>query len=224
MTVFFDFDGTLIDVKLKYFNIYIDFVRKYNGIALDVNRFWTLKRSMTTNDVICINSGISALFGEQLKEFTRQNIENLNYLAYDSLFDDAVEVLTYLRKKNTTVNVISMRRNHVNLRNQVANIGLSNYIDQVYAPHELLGKNIIEGDPLSKSHAIRSLGAYNNKAILIGDTGTDVKSARHLGWQSVGVLTGLRNRDEIERYQPDFIIERLNDFISIYEKYEHTFC
>lgn len=224
MTVFFDFDGTLVDVKYKYYKIYTDFIALHNGIAMDIDIFWDMKRSMAAADLICIKSGIDTGDGEAFKQFTRENIEKDEYLALDVLFDDTLDVLHYLKENHVDINIISMRRNDPALKNQVNKLGLSNVISQIYTPHKILGTNIIEGDPNSKSHAISVLGKNAEKSVLIGDTGTDLNSARHLGWQSVAVLTGLRNRAELERYGPDYIIEKLTDFKEIFEKNASTFC
>lgn len=224
LTIFFDFDGTLIDVKSKYYQIYADFIAGYNGICLGLEEFWALKRAMGSNEDICAKSGLLKQLGSELKEFTKQNIEKEKYLTLDTPFIDTFQILDYLQQKQATVNIISMRRNTIGLENQIIRFGISRYITNIYAPHAILGATIIEGDSLSKSHAITSLGINNNKAIIVGDTGTDLSSAKHLGWQSVAVLTGLRNREEIEKYQPNYIIDQLIDLRNIIEKHEHTLC
>ena len=224
MTIYFDFDGTLVDVKLKYYKIYCDFIHENGGKSLDVEEFWKLKRAMVNNNDICQKSKLAKRLGDQLKEFTKQNIEKEEYLLLDSPFDDTFQVLDYLKLKGATVNIISMRRDAVSLENQIIKCGINRYITNIYAPHAILGENFIEGDILSKSHAIRSLGMHKDKAFMVGDTGGDLNSAKHLGWHCVAVLTGLRDRKQIEKYNPNYIIDRLTDLKNIIQKYEYTLC
>jgi len=46
MILYFDFDGTLVDVKDKYYDIYKAFVSEHEGVTLAKEEFWNLKKNL----------------------------------------------------------------------------------------------------------------------------------------------------------------------------------
>ena len=44
---------------------------------------------------------------------------------------------------------------------------------------------------------------------MVGDTEADILAAQRVGIPAIAVLSGIRDREQLERYQPDYIVENL---------------
>ncbi len=77
-----------------------------------------------------------------------------------------------------------------------------------------------EGIP-SKPHpamvksAIESLGFEKSDCIFVGDSDTDILTAKNAGLKSVGVLWGFRDRDVLEKAKADFVIFKPQEITEI---------
>ena len=49
---------------------------------------------------------------------------------------------------------------------------------------------------------------------MIGDTETDIIAAQTHGIRVIGVLSGIRDLDRLEQYQPDKIVDNLVDAVN----------
>lgn len=63
--------------------------------------------------------------------------------------------------------------------------------------------------------AIREIGAEKEDCIFVGDSDTDILTAKNAGLKSVGVLWGFRNREILEKAEADFIIFSPEEIITI---------
>ncbi|MBE6756396.1 MAG: HAD family hydrolase [Ruminococcaceae bacterium] len=63
--------------------------------------------------------------------------------------------------------------------------------------------------------AMREIGAEKEECIFVGDSDTDILTAKNAGLKSVGVLWGFRNREILEKAEADFVISHPCEIISI---------
>lgn len=68
-------------------------------------------------------------------------------------------------------------------------------------------------DPIRE--AARQLDVPAERAVMVGDTTMDVRSARRAGAQSVAVCCGFGERDELEQADADVVLECLSDLSSV---------
>jgi HAD superfamily hydrolase (TIGR01549 family) len=61
--------------------------------------------------------------------------------------------------------------------------------------------------------AAEQLGVEPRRCLLVGDTVMDVRAAKRAGAVAVGVLTGIANRQELERAGADLILERADELL-----------
>ena len=60
-----------------------------------------------------------------------------------------------------------------------------------------------------KSRVINKL-RRDNKSAIIGDTEMDILVGKNLEILSIAVLSGIRNKEKLDAYKPDYIIEDIS--------------
>jgi phosphoglycolate phosphatase len=70
-------------------------------------------------------------------------------------------------------------------------------------------------DPECIHHVLNKLHCSPDDAILVGDTPTDINTAKNAGISSCAVLYGIGTRDDLFDSEPDFIVENILELTSI---------
>ncbi|MFH0993452.1 MAG: HAD family hydrolase [bacterium] len=73
----------------------------------------------------------------------------------------------------------------------------------------------VKPDPSSAIEIVASLGLAKEEVLYIGDTATDMLTAANAGLESVGVLWGFRDRQELETSGAVYLIERPEELLDI---------
>lgn len=210
MNIFVDLDGTLLNISEKYYRLYYDLCTRYNLKLFQRNRYWGLRRNgKSFIDVITQNNNIIET-NLILNEYLTQ-IEDMNYLQYDSLFPG---VLSFLYSIQDTCNLVLLtnRKIEKTLYNQLDVLNIKKYFN------DILLQNDIHKD-LNKSEIIKKnyLKSVQN-SIIIGDSEEDILSAKKLNISSYAVLSGIRNRRILESLEPTAILKsvvELTNYINI---------
>lgn len=61
-------------------------------------------------------------------------------------------------------------------------------------------------DPEGALMTAKALGVAVSECLYFGDTNTDMKTGKNAGMDTVGVLWGFREREELEAFQPKYLI------------------
>lgn len=69
--------------------------------------------------------------------------------------------------------------------------------------------------PDSVFEALKELGASKETAVYVGDSDTDVETAKNAGIPCIGVTWGFRDRDILEKAGADYIIDKPEELLSI---------
>ena len=194
-SIAFDLDGTLIDVSLRDYKIYTDIVRSLNGMPMKYDMYWPLRKNKTDIFYILEQSGIfndmeTKYFLKKRKEL----MENSDYLKLDVLIPGVATSLEKLAK-SYDIYIVTVRHNKENTIEQIHQLGLDKY--KLYIVND--GK----GEYLKK---------IPNLCVVVGDTENDILPAKELGIQSVAVLSGIRNKTQLEVMNPNYIIESVSKF------------
>lgn len=198
--IFFDFDGTLIDPKPKLFQLFSDLALS-NKISFD--DYWNLKREKISNEWILENK-----FGwdkEKIILFKKKwmiNVETEKYLSFDKIFPFTNQVLSAFKNQNNLF-VVTGRQFASNVRGQIENFGLNNFFKNIFVTEQKFTKNEL---------IVKNKISLSEKDIFVGDSEEDIVAAKELGIVSVGVLTGVRNKNALEKFNPDFIFENIESF------------
>jgi phosphoglycolate phosphatase len=187
LTVFFDFDGTLVDVRARHYRTYRAALAPLGGRPLGDAAYWRLKRRGARLAEVLARSQVGPERQEEFLDRFLAGIEAPAALALDRLFPRVEATLAALRGRGDRLVLLSLRRSPAAFADQVERLGIAAAFARVDAGREH------EDGGLAKRHLIERAG-LGPAAAVVGDTEADVAAALALGLASVGLTTGLRSR------------------------------
>ena len=206
MNIFFDLDGTLIDARMRLYNLFCDLTCQ---TLLDFNNYWELKRSM--HDQKWILTNILKYTDLQISEFRKKwmyNIEKEEYLKFDSLFPYTISTLEQLKQKGFSLFLITARQNKPATMKQLVKMGLIDYFIAC----------CIASPPQTKTEKILLKGIkLSNNDFLVGDTLEDIQTAKNLNLKSIAVWSGFYNMASLMGSDPDFTaadISKIQEYLT----------
>jgi phosphoglycolate phosphatase len=200
--VFFDFDGTLVDVRQRHHRTYRSAVEALGGRPLGPSAYWLLKRRGIgwTELLACSRLGPRQQ-GAFLERFIAQ-VEAPASLRLDRLFPGVPELLEARRRRGDRLFLVSLRRSLPAFQAQVAELGIRELFERVCSGHTEADAHI------QKARLIRRIGV-GSPAAVVGDTEADILAARSLGLAPIGVASGMRNRNYLQRLGAQVVVERI---------------
>ncbi|HUZ71055.1 MAG TPA: HAD family hydrolase [Candidatus Saccharimonadales bacterium] len=202
-TLVFDLDGTLLDVSARHHTVYTTICASFDANALDRATYWRLKRLRAGWPQILAASGIAPdRFDAFEAEFNAQ-IELPENLGFDVLFPAALPLLTKVAAHHICV-LVAMRASAPTLRAELGVLSLRPFFEATETAASL-------GEPAFKVRAglIRKMVPAGTPAIVIGDTEADVMAASALGYPSIAVCSGFREREILEQQEPTYLVDDL---------------
>jgi len=210
MNIFFDLDGTLIDISDKYYRAYKDLVKHYHGKPLPRSLFWRYKRSRVSTSDLLSKSALSAVSAEKFSDMFMEALESKKYCVLDRLFPFTIRCLSTLIKRNHTLHLVSARHNKKNALFQISAMGLTPFFTSIY-----VGKMHKNGHVAKRIAIQPKLAGRKGPFAVVGDTKDEIEAARELGGISIVVLSGVRNKKLLSSYRPDYIIKDIRQVVSI---------
>jgi phosphoglycolate phosphatase-like HAD superfamily hydrolase len=197
--IFLDLDGPILDGKKRHYECYYDIIKFYGGDPIDIDEYWKLKRSKTKRTELLKLSNFKGEYEDFIQSWL-SNIEEKCYLKYDELKPDTHNTLSKLRKLTKNLYLVTMRNNKKNLFEQLKDLNINKYFDNVI----VCGTTIEH----SKFIALRNLDCNSKHSIFIGDTEEDTETAKKLGIVSIGILNGLRDKNNLHA---DYYVNELSE-------------
>jgi phosphoglycolate phosphatase len=197
-SIYLDLDGTLVDVQEKYCRLHANIAKGLGFQPMPPARFWAQKRRGAPLETILSD------WDEPARRTYNQrwlaSIEAPDYLRFDRLVPGTREALETLARRFRLV-VVTMRRNGRELRRQLRELEIDDYLTAVVAAADYPSADY------TKVQLLRFSGETNGRqAIVVGDSEADVQMARELGAPSVCVLSGIRDGAFLKALDPDHII------------------
>lgn len=223
LRVFTDFDGPIMDVSERYYQVYQYCLTEAKEpdqpvTVLSKTEFWNLKRAQIPERQIGSLSGLHDDQARQFAQLRRQNVHSHDYLKYDCPVPGAIAALKQLQSLSHSLAVITMRREHA------LSFALTQYDLEPFFPGDrrycLPDKYTKNHDVIEKTRlmdiALAELPPAN-ETWMVGDTEADIAAARSHDLPIVAVLSGIRDRNRLSTYDPDFIVDDLQAAVSVIE-------
>ncbi len=209
-TIIFDLDGTLLDT-LEDLTDSVNFALELHGYP---KRSIEEIRTFVGNGVgrlieLAVPGGMDDPFYSDCLEVFRTHYSK-NMQNKTAPYKGIIELLKHLKEENYKLAVVSNKfdkavkglvREFFGDYIQVA-IGESTHISRKPAP-----------DTVFK--ALEELNASLDKAVYVGDSDVDVKTANNAGIKCVGVTWGFRDREVLEKEGADYIIDLPMELLEI---------
>lgn len=197
--IFFDLDGPILNIEHKYYQVYSDIVKSLNGFPIKKNHYWKLKRNKIDDEFILKLSKISNKTNEFMR-LRKKFIENNKYLTLDTLQPGALRLLKKLSKSNALI-LVTLRSNRVNLLSQLSNLKIDKYFSIILSGNtNKYPKWKVKASMIKKSKI-----SWGHHSTFIGDTETDILTAKHFNIKSVAIANGIRCKEILKKYNPDYI-------------------
>jgi phosphoglycolate phosphatase len=207
-TIFLDLDGTLLDTSWRHYKLYKDILEMKSPIdkesVLSKEKFWHMRRiGKKTRDILpeSLPDEIITSFEEEWL----QKIEKKSYLRYDETFPWVKNILSDLSIEFNLI-LVTLRSSTENLHWELSNLNLKNYFKAVISGKGPK-KNLVE-NYLTSNHE-------GKICFIIGDTEEDIKTGLELKIPVISVTCGIRSREFLEEFNPDFCIKDLNEITDV---------
>lgn len=198
--LYFDLDGTLVDVRKRHYAAYADTMRELGLTPLPEQTYWDARRDGASNADLM--GSVDAECQSRFAEKWLERVESPSYVRLDTLIPGARATLAALRESYELV-LVTMRQDRASLLEQLDELSLRKFFSAVYSRDG-------SDEPQSKSKLIRLFGnSVRDDATVIGDSEADVEAARDLGIESVCVTSGVRSRRYLDGLEPDEVVSTI---------------
>lgn len=193
MTIFLDLDGTIIDSFERHFLLLREILKKYKVLKnIDKNYFFKLKRDGINNynylvNYLSLEENIALL----IKNEWINKIENLKWLRFDKLYDDALYFLKEM--KNNNIIFLTARKNKNNLMKQLEKLDIKKYAQKTYV--------VNPDNPIENKSKIVEEYIFNNSnenTVIIGDTEVEYYTACKTNIEYYILNRGFRSIDYLK--------------------------
>lgn len=199
--IFFDFDGTLVDCRLRLYNLFMELVPQSK---FTFNEYWEIKRRrINQENLLTINFNYSKTEVKNFKKIWLSKVEEIERLKLDVPFEKSGLLLKKLFKKYNLY-IVTNRQSKLKAIQQINNYGWTPFVLEILVTEQLKTKEELIIDRCKVNY-----GDY-----FIGDTGEDILTGKSLGIRTIAVSSGFLNREVLKEYEPDII---LNGIEEIYE-------
>ncbi|PIG94659.1 HAD family hydrolase [Gloeocapsopsis sp. IPPAS B-1203] len=216
-----DFDGPIIDVSERYYQVYQLCLQKtklpnQRIRQLSKSKFWELKRARVSEKNIGIASGLDELQAQEFAQLRRDTVHTQPYFKYDRLAAGAVAALEEVQQAGIDLAVMTMRRvRELEYAFNQHDLGKFFPKNRCYClSNDYVKTRDVDDKPLLMKRALLELPpAY--ETWMVGDTEADIVTAKKHGVKVMAVLCGIRDRAQLEIYQPDLIVNDLQEAVDI---------
>ena len=210
--VIFDLDGTLVDTAPDLWRatnhvlaqagrgeITLDQVRAYVGFGARK----LIARGFAATGDLPDDRDIEPLYEKFVAYY------GANIAAGSTPFPGCLALLQRLKAEGFRLGICTNKLEALSVK-LIKTLGLGAYFDAIVGPDTI---GIAKPDPAPYREALRRMGAEKARSVLVGDSETDVLTARAAGVPVIGVTFGY-TAEPIQTFKPDALV---SDFAEAYE-------
>ncbi|MEH1850355.1 MAG: HAD family hydrolase [Nostoc sp.] len=216
-----DFDGPIIDVSERYYRVYqfcLEKTRRPGQVVQELPKaeFWQLKRWRIPEKQIALNSGLDEAQAQEFAQLRRQTVHTEHYFNYDTLAPGAVDALLKIQQAGIDLAVMTMRRvRELDYAFKKYDLGRFFPENRCYClSNDYVKTRDIEDKPLLMARALQELPPAADNW-MVGDTEADITAAKNYNIKVMAVECGIRDRTQLELYQPDLIVKDFSTAVDL---------
>jgi len=203
-TLFFDLDGTLLNVFPRLYKVHQDIISSLNhSTTYTLEQYTKLKKEKIPETEI-IKSILNPELIERYLAKREELIETEKYLLLDKISSKCFNKLTQLKTENWIV-LITNRKNKENAINQLQQLNILPLFDEVYICNETETKY----DAVTKSKF------FNQNSIIIGDTEEEMQIGQKVGIKYIAITGGMRTTELLQQYHPNQLLPNISKIDSL---------
>ncbi|MEB3312482.1 MAG: HAD family hydrolase [Snowella sp.] len=216
-----DFDGPIMDVSERYYQVYLYCLAQIKATdqlvkTLSKEEFWNLKRAQVPEKEIGLMSGLDLEQAQAFAKLRRKTVHTLPYLVYDQPIPGAIATLEKIQSLGLDLVVMTMRR-VCELDFALKSHDLARFFPepQRYCLSDDYVKTTdVQDKPRLMARALQELTRFDT-VWMVGDTEADAIAAKTYQIPFIGVLSGIRDRDRLAQHQPNFIVNNLGEALEL---------
>jgi phosphoglycolate phosphatase len=210
----FDLDGTVLDTVSSIAH-YANYALERHGIEpIETKEF----RYLAGGGVVSLLRGVLKYRGRDGDEALYKSLYRTYNDAYNAdasylttVFDGMKETLDELKARGVRIAIVSNKPDYA-AHEVVEKLYGQGYFDFVTGQ---TGAYPLKPDPASTLSVIERFGVEKSEVLYIGDTSTDMQTAKNAGLYAVGVLWGFRGRDELLASGADVLLSHPSELLRI---------
>lgn len=198
--LFVDFDGTLIDSKLRQYELFVELIGE---TSLTISEYWSAKRAgvkqsdMLAKYVNCTPDQTAAFKGRWMEA-----IENPHRLKMDALIK-GVPAFLEEASKHFQLYLVTGRQHRELLIDQMRQLGIESYFTGI----------LNTAQRIAKAHLVKASIGLGDCDVFIGDSEEDILAGKELGIFTVGVISGASAVERLEKYNPNLIVDSVAELV-----------
>lgn len=204
----FDLDGTLVDSNKT---IYEATAYSLDKLGIDFNvdeNLFALKIGQHFNDIF----NAFDIDVPDFEEFITIYKENyFKQMKYSSLYNGVEETLSELKERGVKISLLTTK-----VQDQAEKIieyfNLGEYFNLIMGRRDGIAH---KPSPEPLIAICKELNVGLKSTLMVGDTELDIQCGKNAGTFTCGVLYGYRTKELLEIEKPDFIVESINQILSI---------
>ena len=209
MQLFFDLDGTLLDVRLRYTRAHQAALRSLGRSSLGGAEYWRRKWLGWSEPKIVAGLGLNTFERQCYQRRRIELLEDPEFLALDRLQPEVAETRRRLGQDGHELVLVTMRHQRGRLCDQLHGLGLHPVFTTILTPWRP-GCS----PALAKAAAIaRYRQGREGPALVIGDSEADGKAARKLGLPFFALSSGMRDERLLQELHPVQLSLRIDSLV-----------
>jgi phosphoglycolate phosphatase-like HAD superfamily hydrolase len=203
-SIWFDLDGTLIDVKMRFTSVHRRACELISIHPLADDLYWRFRQEgWSTKSILAYVGSASAT--QDYYRVRNELIESDVMLELDRLRPGCLTVLTEL-SRSWTMHLLTGRLDEARLHDQLEDLGISRFFDSVVLVPPF-------GDWKDKFQVLQANRA--GRDVVAGDTERDILAGKAMGHTTIAVLEGMSTRERLEACGPDHIVADLPELARV---------
>lgn len=210
--VVFDLDGTLADTLTAIAGV-VNFALR--SMKLPEHPLDAYRRMVGDGIVVLCRRALPPGRGDLERELlARARVRYADhFLDGARLYDGIVELLVELRRRGAKLGVLSNKPDELTLKT-IEGLGVAELFDAVIGQRDDVAP---KPDPAGARAIQRRFGLESDRILYVGDTATDMETARAAGFRSVGALWGFRTAQELKDHGASHLVASPAEILPIYD-------